>query len=357
MTGCSMNGKTEHKYASRADWAGNKLIERYWNENGNMMNNAYPYAKDREVHLNYWWKAHAVDALIDAYERTGDEHYTAMAEELVTSIIKRNGSLFNEFYDDMEWLALATLRLYDATGSETAKHDVLKLWDDIKTGWWDDELGGMAWKKEPRFNRNSCSNGPASVLAARLYQRFGNEEDLEWAKKIFEWQTKHLVDPVSGNVYDGLVLEENGTIHVNTNWIFTYNQGTYLGTAVELYKITGDERYLASAEKTAEAALDYHVNKETAVMSGEGAGDGGLFRGILIRYLVDLYETGGNGKIKELIYHNADTLLSKGSTEEDGLFGIEWDRPAQEPLDLSVQLSGVFLLEAAAKLERLEEAN
>ncbi|NIK75293.1 putative alpha-1,6-mannanase (GH76 family) [Paenibacillus castaneae] len=352
LSGCSDNGSKKENYSIHAEWAEEMFIKHYWNENGKLIHNAYPYSKEREGNLNYWWKAHAVDAMMDGYDRTGDEQYARKAEDIVKSIIKLNGSLFNEFYDDMEWLALAALRLYDATESETVKNYVIKLWGDIKTAWWEDELGGLAWKKDQRQSRNACSNGPAAILAARLYERFGSEEDLEWSKKIFAWQKEHLVDPETGNVYDGLELKADGTIDVNKNWIFTYNQGTYIGAAVELYKQTGDKGYLADAEKTAAAALAYHVHEGTGMMKEEGTGDGGLFKGILIRYLTQLYEVNKDSKIKEMIDHNADVLLSKGSTQEEGLFGTAWDKPHQEPLDLSVQLSGVFLLEAAAKIEK-----
>jgi predicted alpha-1,6-mannanase (GH76 family) len=354
LTGCSGNEERMEIYNNEAEWAEEMFIKHYWNENGKLMNNAYPYDQEREGNLNYWWKAHAVDAMMDGYDRTGDTAYTDMAENIVKSIIKKNGSLFNEFYDDMEWLALSALRLYDATGNETVKNYVLKLWKDIKTAWWTDELGGLAWKKDQRYSRNACSNAPAAILAARLYQHFGDEEDLEWAKKIYDWQKEYLVDPESGLVYDGLKLEDNGDLNVNKKWIFTYNQGTYIGAAVELYKITKDKTYLADAEKTAASAMKYHVNAETGIMKEEGTGDGGLFKGILIRYLTELYEVNGSSAIKEMIYLNADTLLSKGSTKEVGLFGTAWDKPHQEPLDISVQLSGVFLIEAAAKIERLD---
>lgn len=355
VAGCGDRGDGRKDYYSgQAEWAEEMLIRHFWNEDGRFMNNAYPYAKEREVHLNYWWKAHAVDAMMDGYERTGSEAYAVKAEKLVKGIIKRNGSLYNEFYDDMEWLALAALRLYDATHNETVKNYVLKLWEDIQTAWWEDELGGMAWKKDQRESRNACSNGPAALLAARLYERFGRHEDLEWAERIFAWQKEHLVDPVSGLVYDGLTMDDHGVIDVNRNWVFTYNQGTYLGAAVELYKITGDNRYLEEAEKTAAAAMNYHILEETGILKEEGIGDGGLFKGILIRYLTNLYDVGRNESIKELIYRNADALLANDSTKESGLFGTVWDRPHQEPLDLTVQLSGVFLLEAAAKIEKLK---
>ncbi|WP_458126959.1 glycoside hydrolase family 76 protein [Paenibacillus sp. Z3-2] len=349
VTTMGASGGGKNHYSQQAQWAQEKLHEYYWNDEEKMMNNAYPSTPEGEQALNYWWKAHAVDALVDGYERTGDEAYTERAEDLVRSIIEHNGSLHNEFYDDMEWLALAALRLYDATGSEEMKGYVLDLWKDIKTAWWEDDLGGMAWKKDQRYNRNACSSGPASILAARLYERFGDTQDLEWAQKIYEWEKQYLVNPETGLVADGLVLREDGTLDVNEAWIFTYNQGTFIGAGVELYRITGDQVYLQDAEKTAAGSLKTLTNEKTGIFKEDGDGDGALFKGILIRYLAELYDIGHNKSLKKAIDRNADALL-KGS-RKDGLFGQAWGQPAQNPLHLTAQLSGVFLLEAAAKLE------
>src|SRR5699024_12100137 len=66
----------------------------------------------------------------------------------------------------------------------------------------------------------------------------------------------------------------------------TYNQGTFLGTAVELYKITQDPIYLNDSQKTANYTLTKCIDAANNVLRDEGLGDGGLFKGIFIRYLV-----------------------------------------------------------------------
>jgi predicted alpha-1,6-mannanase (GH76 family) len=337
-------------YSDYADWAQEVLKKNYWNEVKKSVINTYPYSQEKEKGLNYWWKAHVADAEIDGYERTKNKIYAERAESIIENVFEQNGALYNEFYDDMEWMALACLRLYDCTGSEKMKDYAVKLWEDIKTAWWYDEVGGLAWKKdEHRTSRNACCNGPGALLAARLYQRLKNESDLEWANKIFAFEKNYLVDPENGMVYDGMTVRPDGTISTNKKWLFTYNTGTYIGAAAELYRITGDVNYLKEAEKTADSSMKQLVN-EHGVLKSEGTGDGGLFKGILIRYLQKLYEVNNDRKIADFILHNAKKLAQNSSSLDIGFFGPEWNKIAQVPLDVTCQTSGVFLFEAAAKI-------
>ena len=56
---------------------------------------------------------------------------------------------------------------------------------------------------------------------------------------------------------------------------FTYNQGTYIGTAIELHKIFNEKAYLNDAV----IAADYTISSlvENSILKSEGTGDGGLF--------------------------------------------------------------------------------
>jgi hypothetical protein len=61
--------------------------------------------------FNYWWNAHALDVFVDAYLRTKNEVYVQRMKALLTGMKdKNNGRYPNEYYDDMEWLALSSLR-------------------------------------------------------------------------------------------------------------------------------------------------------------------------------------------------------------------------------------------------------
>ena len=109
----------------------------------------------------------------------------------------------------------------------------------------------------------------------------------------------------------------------------------------------------------------YHSN-DTSIMVGpdgvipgfDDGGDGGLFGGILARYLADAAV-----RLPELAPLATKIVLTsaeaawQGRTEVAGgpVFAPRWSRPAHQPgpgipeADFSVQLSGWMLLEAAAR--------
>jgi predicted alpha-1,6-mannanase (GH76 family) len=105
------------------------------------------------------------------------------------------------------------------------------------------------------------------------------------------------------------------------------------------------------------------------VLRGQGGGDGGLFAGILARYLAlaasSLPLLGTEYAVAaqqaaNLVYCSAEAAWRNRTIAPGGpLFGPEWTKPAVLPgrtgrpeRDLSVQAGGWMLLEAAAGLER-----
>jgi hypothetical protein len=66
--------------------------------------------------FNYWWQAHGVDALLDAYLRTRNDVYKQRMKNLLLGTRDKNGGLYpTHYYDDMAWLAIASLRAYQNT--------------------------------------------------------------------------------------------------------------------------------------------------------------------------------------------------------------------------------------------------
>ena len=341
-------------WAEAADKAQASLITHFWSPNLGY----FQKTNTGDTAFNYWWQAHALDALCDAYSRTKDEKYLTLMSELLEGVKKTNGGTFsNNYYDDMEWMALACLRAYDLTKDEKYKATAEVLWEDIKTGWSDFMGGGISWKKDQRDYKNTPANAPASILASRLYQLSGDEEDLAWAKKIYDWQKENLVDPATGLVWDGKNREGNNQI--DKDWLFTYCQGVYIGAGLELYQITGQQIYLDDATRTADYVLNNSTFTENGVLKERGGGDGGLFKGILVRYLTELALEEDVSEEKRNAYiaflqKNGEQLWENGTSKPSILFSSDWDTLPKGAVESSTQLSGVMLLEALARLDSLE---
>lgn len=336
-----------NNWAAAADNSSTALINSFWNVNDKYFN----YDSNGKLDFHYWPQAHALDVLIDGYQRTEDNFYKIYLDQWFEGVYAKNGNTFrNDYYDDMEWIALALLRTYKSTGDTKYKDAVMQIWEYIKEGWNDNAGGGITWKKgEP--SKNACSNGPACILAARLYQEFGNEKDKEWATRIYSWLKNTLVNMNTGMVYDHINYQ---TGEIQTNWIFTYNQGTFVGSAVELYKIFGEKAYLNDAVKVA----DYTISAlaTNSILKNEGTGDGGLFKGIFIRYFTDLIcqerlESSGRKRYILFLKHNAETLWNEGTAKPAVFFGPDWGTNPGSSTGLTEQLSGCMLMEAMALLE------
>ena len=356
---CSENGDTvntgDEKYTiswnAAADSSSSSLVHSFWNGTDSYFNYNNSGLKD----FHYWPQAHALDVMVDAYIRTNDDLYKTTINKWYDGVKKKNGhSFYNEFYDDMEWNALALLRAYEVTRDEKFKTAAKEVWVNIQTGWNTNAGGGIAWKKDQLYSKNACSNGPASILAARLFQKFGDAKDKEWALKIYDWEKQYLFNPANGAVYDNI---DSRTGMVKEAWLFTYNQGTFLGSAVELYKITGEKGYLNDAIKAADYTLNNLVNSNDGLLKSEGNGDGGLFKGIFIRYFTQLIllpdlDTSTKKRYITFFKHNAETLWRTGTNKQQVLFGTYWKTKPGSTTELTTQTSGAMLMEAAALLNK-----
>lgn len=328
-------------WVERANIAQRDLVSLYWDDNSKRMKT------DSNNSFHYWWQAHVLDVLFDGYERSGNEAYANRAKELYKSIARENGgSYINDFYDDMEWLAIALLRGYKLTGDAEYKDTVNLLWTEIKSGWNSQMGGGIGWQKNTPYYKNTPANMPATILAVRLYSEFGNDDDLEWAKKIYDWQIDNLVSG-TGLVWDGINRNQDGK--TDKNWLFTYCQGVFIGASVELYQTTDDVHYLDLANLTAKRSMKYFSNSE-GIIKSEGNGDGGLFRGIYIRYLTQLALVTDSETIKDYLLNNADVLWNESRNSYTGEFSADWGSQPKSKEDLSVQLSAIMLIESATRL-------
>lgn len=317
------------------------------------------------VHWNYWWQAHLLDCLVDAQQRHPDPARAALITRLIRGVRLHNRwSWLNDYYDDIAWLGLALLRASTEMGVPV-EPALRRITGMLRDGWTDHGGGGIWWRREDTF-KNVPANGPAAILLARWGDAGGERSDRQRARSMTEWMEQHLVDPMSGLLWDGLYVNPDGSVREVVKIIYTYCQGVFLGACLELAAGDTSGVWVRRAERTI-TAVDEHV-AEGGVLPGQGAGDGGLFAGILARYLTraavvlpGLGSTGGEVAAK-LVMASAEAAWRNRAVARAGpLFGPEWSQPAVTPRsardprlerDLSVQLSGWMVLEAAALLER-----
>jgi predicted alpha-1,6-mannanase (GH76 family) len=244
---------------------------------------------------HYWWQAHYVDCLVDAGRRElargarfdGGNRPSAgrLASQLVTGIRLRNFLTFvNNYYDDMAWLALSTLRL-EKLADETrmpgrrrnarVRRSLTLQFDSAST---DDLGGGTFWSKKRNFK-----NTPATAPVALFYARTGNSAK---AQMLVDWLHAKLFDPAQGMYQDGLRINSDGGVLLEAA-IYTYNQGPVLGALLELGGPGNLERAAALVDAVARHLTRPAVQasgRTAAVLRCDGTGDGGLFTGILARY-------------------------------------------------------------------------
>ena len=315
---------------------------------------------------HYWWQAHLLDNLVDAQLRDPQpERLTRINRQIRAHRIRNTGRWINDYYDDMAWLALALERAGRLCGVERPKA-LEKLADQFLNAWVPEDGGGIPWRKQDQFF-NAPANGPAGIFLARYDDR------LRRAQQMADWIDETLIDPETGLVFDG--IKAGSLVRAQ----YTYCQGVVLGLETELAARTEDERHALRVHRLVAAVRDNMATD--GVIRGAGGGDGGLFNGITARYLALVATTlpertpedeETRSAARELVVKSAQSAWDYRQTV-DGLplFGAFWDRNAQLPgaggksaefvegavnasevpeKDLSVQLSGWMLMEAAHTL-------
>jgi predicted alpha-1,6-mannanase (GH76 family) len=301
---------------------------------------------------HYWWQAHLLDCLVDAQQRSPRPRRASAIAGLTRSVRLRNaGTWINRYYDDVTWLALAVHRAGPWSG-RAGTSAVNRISDHLGRGWTEDGGGGIWWRMRDNY-KATPANGPAAILLARLGQ-------VGFAAAIVDWMADTLIDPDTGLVRDGVRIGPDGEISEVDKRIFSYCQGVYLGACVELAQRDGHQRWLDRAIAVVDAVRMRYA-EPSGVLPGVSGGDGGLFAGITARYLADaalrrpeLTEAAG-----QLVRASAAAAWDgRVETTSGPAFSVDWRVPAPMPrkglpeADLSVQLGGWMVLEAAARLDR-----
>lgn len=237
-------------------------------------------------------------------------------------------------YDDQMWISRELIRAYRLTGTEAWLERATYLVDYVLEGWdcWRDadgnEYGGITWG--PGYNsKHACSNAPVIqplVWLHDIYKDSGKEckyyyRDasnkvknetrqradlyLEFAQKVYNWQRQNLLHE-SGLYWD--MMGADNTIKTQRGYrqhvdcgeasgsLFSYNTGTMISGAAELYRATGDETLKTQMNTTVATSLGkfaryvrahgaYLFNTDESALNGFNT----WFNDVLLRSYADAY--------------------------------------------------------------------
>ena len=277
---------------------------------------------------HYWWQAHYLDAIVDAGLRclrggdpAGARDRARTADRLLRTIRLRNRARWvNDYYDDMAWLVLAAGRLAllhaalgrprPRRGLRTAERDLTRQLRSALTS----ELGGgLFWNVERDFK-----NVPASAPAALHLARLGRTEE---ARGIVDWLYARLWSAESGLFLDGVRLTASGT-PAGRRHARAAHRGASCPTSGPTTRARCSEPSSPSVtrracERAADlvAAVSDRLTTEAdgiRLLRTHGGGDGGLFTGILGRYLALAATT--EGLVRQCARHRGGTRHVDGAT-------------------------------------------
>ncbi len=240
-------------------------------------------------------------------------------------------------YDDQQWLVRELIESYRITGEKKYLDKAEYLAGYVIDGW-DTTLdkngvehGGIVWGPG-YYTKHSCSNGPfisPLVWLSDIYK--GKNETVEYryidtdksrktksmdkseyylmyAKKTYDFQKSYLYRKTDGVYWDmlgakgfngdNIAYETVGGVKYRahneeqnpTGDPYSYNSGTMLSGAADLYGATGDQSYLEDMTLLAANTFRYFAKKSTKypdIYEYAVTGFNNWFNGVLMRGWVD----------------------------------------------------------------------
>ncbi len=240
-------------------------------------------------------------------------------------------------YDDQMWLVRELLESYKITG-KTAYLDKAEYLTEYVLDGWDatrnadgTERGGIPWG--PGYvTKHACSNGPmvsplvwlAEIYAGKndeITHRYIDAADktsrkteqvkkseyyADFAKKVYEWQKDNLLrtdgvyDDMRGGcspgnpqteTIDGVQYRRGGNCQDRVGPAISYNSGTMLSGAADLYRLTGEAEYLEDAKELSDDSFQFFAKlgeTHEGYYSYAINGFNNWFNGVLMRGYVDV---------------------------------------------------------------------
>ena len=317
---------------SQADQAMQAFNKAYWNPT-----DKYFYKSDNRTGvLDFWLSAHAWETVMDAYRLTDKDEYKQQIKDVYDGFVKRHGTDWtqNDYNDDIMWWTIASTRAYAITGEARYLTQAKTQFDWVYKTQRDTVAGGIWWKNTEHNTKNSCVVQPAILTAIALSKALKDDGYRVKAESLYAWQKRTLLDAKNpGKVFDA--INSSGVIGTGST---TYNQGTFIGSAMGLGHVE-DAKICADWTKK-------NMCNPLGVLREAGQGDFAAFKLILVRYVIGMGRELGWAGTPYLSWMetNAVSVWEKRRTA-DNVMGPDWANPAPATgIESATAASGVTLL-------------
>lgn len=343
---CEDKAKEPTPYLDNAEMMYAKVWEKYRVPQYGLFSEYYPnsYKPDltymqgdvqQAKEVSYLWPMSGVFSSTIALMELDKEKYTPYLDSMVVAVEEYYDNQrqpagyqayptrfekVDRYYDDNGLVGIDYVDAYQVTKKQHYLDKAKEVMTFIQSGWSDDFGGGVPWLEGIRDQKPACTNGKATVLAVKLYQACGEQQYLDYGIKSYNWMMSTLKDDSLNIIWNALLTTTlpGGEVQKHA---YTYNTGTMIQSAVRLYTITKDEKYLNDAKALSEGSFNYYVKRSEN--NTPYIADMPWFSVVLFRGYHELYNVDKNSKYVDGIIECADWAWAH-ARDAEGFVYSDW---------------------------------
>ncbi|KAJ3274067.1 hydrolase 76 protein [Terramyces sp. JEL0728] len=278
-------------------------------------------------------------------------------------IDKEIQGLIGRWNDDIQWWGLAAIGGAELFGGNTNipggvsyQGLVQSTYDDVWAQWDNTCGGGIYWNRnrldtnlQRKFYKSAITNSQAINLGARLYLLTKNQTYIDNSMKIYNWMMSSKIIGSDFAVYDGLTADSTCAL---SSLQVAYNSGFLVGALSWLYKASGNQDVIKTAESIALKSLQTFA--KNGIIADLCEPNCLVYvvspKGLHVRGLQYLYMFSQNSDVKSQIkaaFQKSAQSLAQYCDDQWNCNALNWAGP-QVAADVHIQTNALELFNALA---------